>query len=155
MTFAVRAARPADHKALAELLAELLGQPELTGALTGALNTNLLRLLSQPGTALLVAEEVAEGEGAGQILGCGSLWTRWGLFDDAPSGFIDRLVVRRGWEGSAVPHALLEQALGACQALGCGEVTFLPTEDSLVPREALEAVGFSLTGQESYLVSIL
>ena len=148
----MRAARPADHKALAGLLAELLGQPELTGALTGALNTNLLRLLSQPGTALLIAE--GEG-GAEEILGCVSLWTRWGLFDDAPSGFIDRLVVRRGWEGSAVPHALLEQALGACQALGCGEVTFLPAEDSLVPREALEAVGFSPTGQESYLVSIL
>ena len=148
----MRAARPADHKALAGLLAELLGQPELTGALAGALNTNLLRLLSQPGTALLVAE--GEG-GAGGILGCVSLWTRWGLFNDAPSGLIDRLVVRREWEGSAVPHALLEQALGACQALGCGEVTFLPTEDSLVPRGALEAVGFSLTDQESYLVSIL
>ena len=150
----MRAARPADHKALAGLLAELLGQPELTGALASALNTNLLRLLSQPGTALLVAEGVAEGE-AREILGCVSLWTRWGLFDDAPGGLIDRLVVRRGWEGSAVPHALLEQALGACQALGCGEVTFLPTEDSLVPRGALEMVGFSLTDQESYLVSIL
>ena len=151
VNFSVRAARPADHKALAGLLAELLGEPELAGDLEGALNTNLLRLLSQPGTALLVAEEET-GRG---LLGFASLWTRWGLFDDAPGGLIDRLVVRRGWEGSAVPHALLEQALGACGALGCGEVTFLPTEDSLVPEGALLAVGFSLTDRKSYFVSIL
>ncbi len=151
MNFSVRAARPVDHKALAGLLAELLGELELAGDLEGALNTNLLRLLSQPGTALLVAE----GETGRGLLGFVSLWTRWGLFDDAPGGLIDRLVVRRGWEGSAVPHALLEQALGACQALGCGEVTFLPTEDSLVPERALLTVGFSLTDRESYVVSIL
>ena len=122
VSFSVRAARPADHGALAGLLAELLGEPGLASELRGALNTTLLRLLSQPGTALLVAERVneeKEAKGESGLLGFVSLWTRWGLFDDAPGGLIDRLVVRRGWEGSAVPHALLEQALGACQALGC------------------------------------
>ncbi|MDQ3460123.1 MAG: hypothetical protein M3498_12610 [Deinococcota bacterium] len=139
MTFAVRAARPADHRALAGLLAELLGRPELSGELEAALNTNLLRLLSAPGAALLVAESKTG------LLGFVSLWTRWGLLDEAPSGHIDRVVVRAGSHAgseASVTAALLEQAVGACQAMGCAEVDFVPAEGSLVPEAALRGLGF-------------
>jgi ribosomal protein S18 acetylase RimI-like enzyme len=134
--FTVRAARPADHLALAALLAELLERPRLSAELEAALNTNLLRLLSTPGSTLLVAE------GDMGVVGFVSLWTRWGLLDQAPAGFIDRIVVRADLQEKAVPHALLEQALGACQAMGCSEVEFVPAEGSLVPELALKAFGF-------------
>lgn len=138
--FHVRVAQPADHHALARVLADLLGRPELGQSLSSALNTNLLRLLSQPGASLLVAE------GEDDLLGLVSLWTRWGLFDDAPIGLIDRLVVRAAWQETAVPPALLEQAVGACSAMGCRHIEMAPTEDSLVPLEALERFGFIRKG---------
>ncbi|MBS3966921.1 MAG: GNAT family N-acetyltransferase [Truepera sp.] len=134
-SFAVRAARPGDHPALLGLLSELLDRP-LSAEVAAALNTNLLRVLSTPGSTLLVAAE----EGA--LLGFVSLWTRWGLFEQAPTGVVDCLMVARAYQASAVPHALLEQALGACQALGCTRVEFVPTEASLIPSEALEGFGF-------------
>ncbi len=146
--FSIRAARPADHRALAALLAELLERPQLTAGLESALNTNLLRLLSSPGSALLVAE------GEEGILGFVSLWTRWGLYDQAPAGFIDRIVVRAAWQDSAVPYALLEQALGACQAMGCSEVEFVPAEGSLEPEAALKAFGFERT-ESRYSLTVL
>ncbi|MDQ3397878.1 MAG: GNAT family N-acetyltransferase [Deinococcota bacterium] len=149
-SFLVRAARPADHGALAGVLAELLGRPQLAEGLKAALNTNLLRMLSAPGTALLVAEDEEAA-----LLGFVSLWTRWGLLDAAPSGFIDRIVVRQAWQDSAVPHALLEQALGACQALGCGEVDFVPAEGSLLPSASLQAFGFEAAQEGRYRLSIL
>lgn len=136
-SFAVRAARPADHPALAGLLSELLSRP-LSAEVAAALNTNLLRVLSTPGSSLLVAE----GEDAA-LLGFVSLWTRWSLFEQAPAGVVDCLIVARAHQASAVPQALLEQALGACQALGCTRVEFVPTEASLIPREALEGFGFA------------
>lgn len=168
--FSVRAARPADHLALADLLAEVLGQPQLAPVLAPSLNTNLLRLLSAPGAALLVAEvagtteaaETAEAVPGGAakpeealLLGFVSLWTCWGLLDEAPSGFIDRIVVRRGWQDRAVPHALLEQALGVCQAMGCAEVDFVPVEASLVPEASLAAFGFRRVQQGRFSLSVL
>ena len=137
-TFSVRAARPADYRHIAGLLAELLDRPDLTEELGRALNTNLLRLLSNPGTTLLVAQTQSPTE----LIGFVSLWTRWGLLDDAPSALIDRLVVAKAWQPTAVPHALLEQALGACTAVGCASVEFVPAAGSLVPGDALEGFGF-------------
>jgi hypothetical protein len=42
-----------------------------------------------------------------------------------------------------VPYALVEQALGACQAMGCARVEFIPGEASLVPEGALARFGFT------------
>ena len=148
--FSVRAARPADHKALAGILAELLERQELTDALAAALNTNLLKFLSHPGTTLLLAEA-----DDGRILGFVSLWTHWGIFDDAPTATIDRLLVRPGSSAKTVPLALLEQALGAGQALGCTRVEFSPSEDSVVPEEALEQFGFEKSALRRYTLDIL
>jgi GNAT superfamily N-acetyltransferase len=150
MVFSVRASRPADHRVLAALLAELLGREALSAELSAALNTNLLRLLSTPGSTLLVAED---DEGA--LVGMVSLWARWGLFDDAPSAYIDRLVVRRGFEETAVAPALLEQALGAAQALGCTRVEFCPSEASLLPLEALERFGFTPVAEGRYGLDVM
>lgn len=150
MVFSVRASKPGDHQALAALLAELLGREALSAELASALNTNLLRLLSTPGSTLLVAE--AE-EGA--LVGVVSLWARWGLFDDAPAATIDRLVVRQGFEASAVAPALLEQALGAAQALGCTRVEFAPSEESLLPVEALERFGFTPVAEGRYGLDVM
>lgn len=147
MTFHVRAARPSDHQGLGSLLAELLGRADLSPELASALNTNLLRLLSASGSSLLVAE------GERDLLGFVSLWTRWGLLDEAPSGQIDRVVVRSG-AGAGVTAALLEQAVGACQAMGCSEVQFVPAEGSLLPEEALRGLGFESTGG-SYRLEVL
>ena len=150
-TFSVRAARPADYLGIAALLAELLGRSELTEELGRALNTNLLRLLSNPGTTLLVAET----ENPTDLIGFVSLWTRWGLLDDAPSALIGSLVVARAWGGSAAPHALLEQALGACTAVGCASVEFVPAEGSLVPQEALEGFGFQSVAAGRFALELL
>lgn len=137
-SFAVRAARPLDHPSLAALLAELLERPDLSAELATALNTNLLRLLSTPGASLLVAES-----DDATVIGFVSLWSRWGLLDEAPSGLIDRIVVRSAYHDSSAPYALLEQAIGACEALGCTSVMFVPAQGSLVPREGLEHFGFT------------
>ncbi len=143
-SFAVRAARPSDHTGLAALLAELLDRPDLTPELASALNTNLLRMLSTPGTSLLVAEDDTSRDDAAepQVIGFVSLWSRWGLLDEAPSGWIDRIVVRSSYQESSAPYALLEQAIGACEALGCTSVAFVPAEGSLVPHEGLARFGF-------------
>ncbi len=149
-TFSVRAARPADHPGLAEILAELLSRQDLTEALTAALNTNLLKFLSTPGTALLVAEDEEK-----KLLGFVSLWSRWGILDQTPSGHIDRVVVRRDFRETSVAHALLEQALGACQALGCGGVEFVPAEGSMIPEDAIATLGFSPVATGRYLLEIV
>ncbi len=138
--FSIRVARPADHSALAELLAELLDKTSLTLELKSVLNTSLLRLLSTPGTTMLVAEQNKD------FLGFISLWTYWGLFDDAPTGIIDHLILKRGWQESSIPQALLEQALGACQAMGCSSLRILPSENA-VPKEVLEEFGFEDLGK--------
>lgn len=148
--FSVRAARPADHKALAGILAELLGREDLSEALATALNTNLLKFLSHPGTTLLLAE----GDD-GTILGFISLWSRWGVLEDAPTATIDRLLVQPGPDAKAAAFALLEQALGASQALGCTRVEFSPSEDSTVPEEALARFGFETSVLRHYTLDIL
>ena len=150
--FSVRAARPTDYLGVAGLLAELLDRPELTEELGRALNTNLLRLLSNPGTTLLVAQTQSP---EAELVGFVSLWTRWGLLDDAPSGLIDRLVVAKTWQGSAVPHALLEQALGACAAVGCASVEFVPAAGSLVPEAALAGFGFETVAAGRFDLELL
>ncbi len=145
-TFVIRVARPADYNGLANLLAELLGEASLALELQSALNTNLLRLLSTPGTTMLVAEQEKS------ILGFISLWSYWGLFDDAPTGTIDRLIVKSDWQESSVPQALVEQALGACQAMGCSSLKISPTEESMVPKEVLKEFGFKSLGNAYFLL---
>ena len=146
-TFTIRVAKPADHSALGELLAQLLDKVSLALELKSALNTNLLRLLSTPGTTILVAENDKS------ILGFISLWSYWGLFDDAPTGIIERLVVHTNWQASSVPQALLEQALGVCQAMGCSSLKVLSTEESFLPKELLAEFGFESLGS-SYSLNI-
>jgi GNAT superfamily N-acetyltransferase len=148
--FSVRAARPADHRALAGILAELLGREDLGEALATALNTNLLKFLSHPGTTLLLAEA-----DDGTVLGFVSLWSRWGVLEDAPTATIDRLLIRPDPGAKAVAFALLEQALGASQALGCTLVEFSPSEDSAVPEEALARFGFKVSVLRHYTLDLL
>ncbi len=107
----------------------------------------MLRLLSTPGTTILVAEN---DKG---ILGFISLWSYWGLFNDSPKGIIDRVVIHTNWQASSVPQALLEQALGACQAMGCSSLKVLSTKESSLPRELLEEFGFENLGN-SYSLGI-
>ena len=151
--FTVRASRPSDHAALGQILAELLGEETLTPALASALNTNLLRLLSTPGNALLVAESERPEQRA--LLGFVTVWTRWGLFDDAPTALFDRVLVRPGYRDSAVAPALVEQALGAAQALGSTRIEYVPTEDSLVDPEMLGRFGFQAVSEGRYGLDIL
>ncbi len=125
------------HPALAGLLSELLSRP-LSAEVAAALNANLLRVLSTPGSSLLVATDED-----GALLGFVLLWTRWSLFEQAPAGVVDCLIVARTYQVSKAPHALVEQALGACQAMGCARVEFVPTEASLVPNEELAGFGFA------------
>ncbi len=144
--YSVRVARPSDYKALAELLAELLGyssdfsssDSNIKIELVNALNTNLLRLLSTPGNTLLVAEE----EGSSLAIGFISVYSYWGLLDDAPSALLDRIVVSKAYQATSVVAALLEQGIGACQAMGCSDIKFVPSEGSLMPKEILEKMGF-------------
>jgi N-acetylglutamate synthase-like GNAT family acetyltransferase len=147
MTVSVRVARPQDAVGLAQLLAELLGQP-LSPALKSALNTNLLRLLSSPGHTLLIAESST------QLAGFISCWTRWGLFDDGPVGCIDQVVIGEKWQASSVSHALLEQAMGACQALGCKELEVSLSEGSLDIQDLLYEVGFTASPRGRFQLTI-
>lgn len=146
-SYIVRVARPSDYQALAGLLAELLGQSNIKDELANALNTNLLRLLSTPGTTLLVAQEDNEDdkatENSGQdVIGFISLYSYWGLLDDAPNALLDRVVVAQRYQSSSVVAALLEQGVGACQAMGCSQIQFIAAEGSLTPKETLEKMGF-------------
>jgi ribosomal protein S18 acetylase RimI-like enzyme len=147
--FAVRVATPSDARGLAPILADLLGRPRLEPGVVEGLNTNLLRLLQTPGATLLVAE----GD-EGRLLGFVSVWTRWGLLDESPAGLIDRIVVRPAYRATSVPSALLEQALGACQALGCGTVDLVLTAESTVDLGALEGFGFQEFGRR-YVLEVM
>jgi ribosomal protein S18 acetylase RimI-like enzyme len=144
--FTVRAGTPSDARRIAPILAEILRRPRLDDGVIEALNTNLLRLLQTPGSTLIVAE----GEDGG-LLGFASIWTRWGLLDQGPSGLVDRIVVRPSHRDTAVSSALLEQALGACQAMGCGSVELVLTAESTVDRGTLEGFGFEEQGKRYYL----
>lgn len=157
-SFIVRVARPSDYQSLADLLAELLGysnsgysdsntsdasnNESLTTELANALNTNLLRLLSTPGTTLLVAQEEGQDNESTGVIGFVSLYSYWGLLDDSPSALLDRVVVAKRYQASSVVAALLEQAVGACQAMGCSQVQFIAAEGSLVPTDVLGKMGF-------------
>ena len=157
-SYIVRVARPSDYQALAGLLAELLGQSNIKDDLANALNTNLLRLLSTPGTTLLVAQEESPDDtpdtaseekapnaldNTGQdVIGFISLFSYWGLLDDAPNALLDRVVVAQRYQSSSVVAALLEQGVGACQAMGCSQIQFIAAEGSLNPKETLEKMGF-------------
>jgi ribosomal protein S18 acetylase RimI-like enzyme len=147
--FTVRAGAPSDARLIAPVLAEILGRRSLEDSIVEALNTNLLRVLSTPGTTLLVAEAPD-----GSLLGFASVWTRWGVLDQSPSGLVDRIVVRPNARASTVPSALLEQAVGACQAMGCGSVELVLTPESTVHPPALEGFGFAQQG-ERYILEIL
>jgi ribosomal protein S18 acetylase RimI-like enzyme len=144
--FAVRVGTPSDAKLIAPILAELLKRPNLEEGVLAGLNTNLLRMLQTPGSTLLVAEH-----DNGQLLGFASLWTRWGVLDSAPSGLIDRIVVRPSVRDTSVASALLEQALGACQGMGCQSVDLVLTPESTVDNGALEGFGFKEFGRRYYL----
>jgi ribosomal protein S18 acetylase RimI-like enzyme len=144
--FVVRVGTPSDAKRIAPILAELLNRSKLEESVEAALNTNLLRMLQTPGSTLLVAEH-----DDGRLLGFSSLWTRWGVLDSAPSGLIDRIVVRPSVRDSSVASALLEQALGACQGMGCSSVDLVLTQESTVDRGALEGFGFKELGKRFYL----
>jgi GNAT superfamily N-acetyltransferase len=148
--FMVRVAAPSDARALAPILAELLRRPRLDDSLVEALNGNLLRLLQTPGATLLVAE-TAPNTSQTVLLGFVSVWTRWGLFDQAPVGLVDRLVVRPSHQNSAVSAALLEQALGACQAMGCSGIDVVLTPESTINAEALAGFGFIPQGERYFL----
>ncbi|HEX2862966.1 MAG TPA: hypothetical protein VHN99_00240 [Deinococcales bacterium] len=139
--FSVRVAEPSDARALSGVLAALLGRPTLAAGIVEALNTNLLRLLSTPGSTLLVAEAPD-----GTLLGFASVWTRWGLLDQNPSGLVDQVVTFPALRESTVPAALLEQAVGACQAMGCGSVDLVLSPESFVPPQALGGMGFEPLG---------
>lgn len=155
-SYVVRVARPSDYQALAGLLAELLGYSntaddqatELSSELANALNTNLLRLLSTPGTTLLVAQEEKQDDAPvgdapmDDVIGFISLFSYWGLLDDAPSALLDRVVVAQRYQASSVVAALLEQGVGACQAMGCSRIQFIAAEGSLTPKDTLEKMGF-------------
>lgn len=140
--FSIRVGAPSDARGVAPILAELLRRPKLEDSIVEALNTNLLRLLQTPGATLLVAEDPQ-----GRLLGFASVWTRWGLLDQAPSGLVDRIVVRPSLEATTVSAALLEQALGACQAMGCGSIELVLTPESTIAREALDGFGFQEQGR--------
>ncbi len=144
--FSVRVGAPSDAKLIAPILAELLGRPRLDDGIIESLNTNMLRLLQSPGATLLVAQA-----DDGRVLGFASLWTRWGLLDDKPSGLVDRIVVRPSHRDTAVSSALLEQALGACQAMGCGSVELVLTPESTVDQGALEGFGFQQVGKRFFV----
>jgi ribosomal protein S18 acetylase RimI-like enzyme len=144
--YAVRVGTPGDAKLIAPILAELLNRPRLEAEVEAALNTNLLRMLQTPGSTLLVAQR-----DDGNLMGFASLWTRWGVLDSAPSGLIDRIVVRPSVRDSSVASALLEQALGACQGMGCSSVDLVLTQESTVDRGALEGFGFQEVGKRFYL----
>jgi ribosomal protein S18 acetylase RimI-like enzyme len=144
--FQIRVAAPADAKGIAPILAELLKRPKLEPGIIEGLNTNLLRVLQTPGTTMLVAEA-----DDGRLLGFVSLWTRWGILDQNPSGLIDRIVVRPSYRDKTVSSALLEQALGACQAMGCGSVELILTPESTVDIGALQGFGFEEQGKRYYL----
>jgi len=156
-SYIVRVARPSDYQALAALLAELLGYSNtndeaLSGELANALNTNLLRLLSTPGTTLLVAqEEDQDKEPVGDVIGFVSLYSYWGLLDDTPSALLDRVVVAQKYQASSVVAALLEQGVGACQAMGCSQIQFIASEGSLIPTDVLSKMGFEEKANSFYL----
>lgn len=147
--FSIRVGAPSDARGIAPILAELLGRPRLEDSIIEALNTNMLRLLQTPGATLLIAEGPD-----GRLLGFASVWTRWGLLDQGPSGLVDRVVVRPSHRDTTVSAALLEQALGACQAMGCGSVELVLTPESTIAREALDGFGFQEQGRR-YHVDIL
>ncbi len=147
--FSVRVGAPSDALGIAPILAELLNRSHLDEGTIASLNTNLLRLLQTPGSTLLVAEAPS-----GSLLGFASLWTRWGVLDQAPSGLIDRIVVRPSLRDTSVSSALLEQALGACQGMGCASVDLVLTLESTVDQGALEGFGFQAVGKR-YVVAIL
>ncbi len=145
-SYAVRVGTPSDARLIAPILAELLGKPSLEDGVIAGLNTNLLRLLQTPGSTLLVAQH-----DDGSLMGFASLWTRWGVLDSAPSGLIDRIVVRPSLRDSSVASALLEQALGACQGMGCASIDLVLTSESTVDIGALEGFGFTEMGRRYYL----
>jgi ribosomal protein S18 acetylase RimI-like enzyme len=145
-SYAVRVGAPSDAAKIAPILAEILGRATLEDSVVTGLNTNLLRMLQTPGSTLLVAEH--EG---GALLGFASLWTRWGVLDSAPSGIIDRIVVRPSVRDSSVASALLEQALGACQGMGCASVDLVLTAESTVDIGVLAGFGFKEFGKRFYL----
>jgi ribosomal protein S18 acetylase RimI-like enzyme len=142
----VRVGTPSDALKIAPILAEILGRSSLEESVVAGLNTNLLRMLQTPGSTLLVAEH-----DNGALMGFASLWTRWGVLDSAPSGLIDRIVVRPSVRDSSVASALLEQALGACQGMGCASVDLVLTAESTVDAGALEGFGFKELGKRFYL----
>jgi ribosomal protein S18 acetylase RimI-like enzyme len=144
--FSVRVGAPSDSFGIAPILAELLRRPSLDEGTIASLNTNLLRLLQTPGSTLLVAEAPN-----GTLLGFASVWTRWGLLDQALTGLIDRIVVRPSLRDTSVPSALLEQALGACQGMGCASVDLVLTPESTVDQTALEGFGFQAVGKRFVL----
>ena len=145
-SYAVRVGTPSDARGIAPILAELLGKLTLDDGVIAGLNTNLLRLLQTPGSTLLVAQH-----DDGSLMGFASLWTRWGVLDSAPSGLIDRIVVRPSLRDSSVASALLEQALGACQGMGCASVDLVLTAESTVDIGALEGFGFKEMGRRYHL----
>ena len=112
-----------------------LGAAELT-----AFNTNLVRALSTPGGTVLVAE------GEGRILGAITIWSRTGLFNTGPTGLLEHLVVDPALAETAVAAALVEQGIGACQALGCLEVQAVPAGDDSAQRALLARFGFAEAG---------
>ncbi|MEY4529452.1 MAG: hypothetical protein RLZZ156_173 [Deinococcota bacterium] len=144
--YTVRVGTPSDATGLAPILAELLKRPRLEEGVLAALNTNVLRLLQTPGATFLVAESPN-----GALLGFTSLHVRWGLLDQSPSGLIDRVVVRPSASDSSVASALLEQALGACQGMGCSSIDLVLTLESTVDKGVLEGFGFTELGKRFHL----
>lgn len=143
--FVIRSGEPLDGAKLAPILAEILGRNDLEDEVIEGLNTNLLRLFQTPGATLIVAEN-EQG-----LLGFASIWTRWGVFDENPSGIIDRIVVKPSYETTAVPHALLEQAIGACQGMGCGNIDVILSAESTLLEDSLAKFGFEQQGKRYFL----
>jgi len=105
-----------------------------------AFNSNLIRALSNPGCTVLVAE------GEGRILGAITIWSRTGLFNAGPTGLLEDLVVDPALRESAVAGALIEQGVGACQALGCHEVQVVASNLDRAQQDLLAAFGFQPAG---------
>jgi ribosomal protein S18 acetylase RimI-like enzyme len=133
-TYQIRAARPNDANAIAQLVRELAAS---MGEVSPITNTYVSIYLAFQGCGALLA--VLDGT----IVGLLSYSMRPNLYHAGPCGLIEELVVRDSARGQGIGRALVVEALRLFESMGCAEASVSTLPDNAGAQRLYRSLGLN------------
>ncbi len=142
----VRAARPADARAIRQLVEPYAGQRILLAKeMVGYYESIQEFVVAEVGAELAPGSAGAWVSGPLEVVGCGALHVMW---EDLAE--IRTLAVDTRWRGQRVGHALVEELLARARVLGLRRVFCLTFEVDFFARHGFHAIDGAPVSPEVY-----